>query len=86
MAKIGDGVIAAGTQAWPGGVDTRETFENNANPGADTTRRLDAEVINDLGEYVLKIAAALGTDPRLGKATVQAVLDDFEARIAALEP
>jgi len=85
VAKIGDGVIAGGTQAWPGGVDTRETFLNSANPDADSVYRIDAEVVNDLGAYALSITAELGNDPAGIHASVQARLEAIEARLDALE-
>lgn len=71
MAVIGEGL---GT-TYPVTIDTGQTFDNIASPIADTDKRSDSEVINDLIALGLAISNELGTDPAGASATVKARFD-----------
>ena len=86
MPKLGDGDIALGvTPSWPGGTETRETFQNAPGAEADSVFRLDAENENDQNAYLIHITDVLGNDPRIGRATVQALLQEVLDRLDVLE-
>jgi len=59
MAELG----AGSGSGYPGAVDTKQTFVNGPNPFPDTNARMDAEVLNDVLDALVKIETELGVDP-----------------------
>ncbi len=59
MAELG----AGSGSGYPAALDTKQTFANGVSPIADTDTRIDAEVMNDLLDAVVKIQTELGVNP-----------------------
>ena len=74
MAQIGTG---SQTSAWPGGIDTTQTWQNGSNTIPDSDKRLDAEGFNDFGFGIVNLQNGLGQSPNGSFATVQARLDQY---------
>ena len=74
MAQLGDGLAAS---AWPGAIDTRQTYVNQSPEAPDGNTRLDAELVNDALQAILALQTGLGADPGGAFASVQARLDQY---------
>ena len=74
MAELG----AGSNSGYPGALDTKQTFANVASPDADGNTRMDAEVLNDVLDALIKLETELGIDPA-GSDT------DLVTRLAAID-
>ena len=71
-------VLGAGSNSgYPGALDTVQSFSNVASPIADGPTRIDAEVINDVLDAIVKIETELGTDPAGSYTDVKTRLDTY---------